>query len=80
MILLVITMGFIFALVIVGIAVKIIWGEDVFNMVSSGIGGLVGQSAQGTVRNTIVDGAARASYAQATLPPAAPVIPSPPSH
>jgi hypothetical protein len=55
MVLLVITMGFIFALVIIGIVVKVVWGEDVFNMISSGIGGLVGQSAQGTYRNVKTD-------------------------
>ena len=78
MILLVVTMGFIFLLVVLGIAVKIIWGEDVFNMISSGIGGMVGQSVQGTYRNVKVDAPIRQQFAASQVAAAAPAVYAPP--
>lgn len=60
--LLALSMGVIFALVLTGVAVKVIFGVDVFEMVSAGILGITGQSAQGTTRNIMVDRDIRQTY------------------
>lgn len=65
MILLTLGMSMIVVLVLVGVLVKVLLGEDVFEMISAGILGISGHSGAGTVRNVQVDAPIRQQYAQA---------------
>jgi hypothetical protein len=65
--LLAISMAAIIMLVLIGVAVKVLFGSDVFEMISAGILGITGQSAQGTYRNVRVDAPIRQAYNDAVI-------------
>lgn len=66
MVLLTITAGLVVSLILLGVAVKVVFDVEVFELVGAGIAALTGQSLGGVWRNTKVDGPIR--MAQAGLP------------
>ena len=55
--------GVVILLIAIGVAVKVLFGEDVFTMVAAGIGSITGQGAMGTYRNVQTDAPIRQQYA-----------------
>ena len=52
-------------LIAVGVAVKVIFDEDVFTLIAAGIASITGQAGAGTWRNVQTDAPIRQQYAQA---------------
>ena len=59
--------GAVILLIAIGVAVKVIFGEDVFTMVAAGIASITGQAGAGTWRNVQTDAPIRQQYAQAQM-------------
>lgn len=75
MILLMVSMGTVVFLIAIGVAVKVLFGEDVFSMIGMGIAAVTGQAGSGVYRNVAVDGSNRQTYAQAAVtPPTTPPV------
>ena len=59
-------------LVVLGVAVKVAFGVDAFEMIAAGILSITGQSGGGIYRNVKTDGAIRLAQAQQGPPPSSP--------
>lgn len=57
------TIGVIFVLVVIGVAVQVIFDESVAGVIGAGIGGITGNALGGVTRNVIVDAPVRQAMA-----------------